>query len=82
MDSFEAKFMEAQQALRRMSGTMAVVSKQLESAATMLDTVRSMLEDLSYGLPGESRKDVILLQRQCEDWQRRNDKIRTEATDS
>lgn len=75
MASFEAKYMESQAHLRRMSGTLAVVSKQLRSAAAVLLDIRSSLEDLAYGLPGESRREVLIMQRMCEDWQRNNDRI-------
>lgn len=71
--------MEAQQALRRMTGTGVVLVKQLSSASAILNEVRSMMEDLSYQLPGSARRDVLRIQRQCEDWQHRNDSINIEA---
>ncbi len=79
MISFEAKFMEAQTALRRMTGTVAVISNQLRSASETLNSIRSLLEDLSYKLSAEARRDVLKMQRQCEDWQRNNDRINIEA---
>ncbi len=79
MRTFEAEYMEAQQALRQVSGTVAVLAKQLRSAADMICDLRSMLEDLSYSLPGGARKEVIIMQRRCEDWQRNNERISTEA---
>lgn len=67
--------MKAQIDLRRMSGTLAVVSKQLRSSSEVLLDIRSMLEDLSYKLSAEARRDVLIMQRKCEDWQRNNDRI-------
>lgn len=78
MTSFEARYMAAETALRQMSGTNAVLSKQVLTASTLLSDVRSLLEDLSYKLPGGDRKEILQMQRQCENWQRDRDRISIE----
>lgn len=77
MSQFEARYLEAQQSLRRLTGTNQVLRKQVESATDVIAEVRIAVDNLTHLLTGEDRKEVQRLGRLCQDWQLRAARIST-----
>ena len=75
MSSIEARLQSALILLRQEAGTLAVLKKERESAATLIADAQDLFNDLIQRLVGEDKKSVLLMEKRCADWQIRQDRI-------
>ncbi len=76
----EADLIEALATARRLRGVVAVLQKQIETAAEALTNSKAALELGSMLIVGSDRAALLAARLQIEDWERKNAAVQVDAS--